>query len=126
MDVKTTFFNGDLDEEVYMQQPEGFKEAGKENMVCKLQKSIYGQASHQWYFKFDRVVQSNGFVENRFDQYIYMKVSGSRYIFIVLYVDDILLASNDVNLLNDTKAFLSTKFDMKDLGEASFVLGIEI
>ena len=55
-----------------------------------------------------------------------MKVNGSKFIFMVLYVDDILLASSDVNLLNDTKHLLSTNFDMKDFREASFVLGIEI
>ncbi|RVW92102.1 Retrovirus-related Pol polyprotein from transposon TNT 1-94 [Vitis vinifera] len=64
--------------------------------------------------------------ENKFDQCVYMKVNGSKYIFMVLYIDDILLASSDVNLLNDTKRILSANFDMKDLGEASFVLGIEI
>ncbi|KAL6335669.1 hypothetical protein AAG906_032854 [Vitis piasezkii] len=95
MDVKTTFLNGDLSEEAYMSQPEGFKENGKENM-------------------------------NKFDQCIYMKVNGSKYIFMVLYIDDILLASSDANLLNDTKRILSANFNMKDLGEASFVLGIEI
>ena len=55
-----------------------------------------------------------------------MKVNGSKFIFMVLYVDDILLASSDVNLLNDTKRLLSTNFDMKNFREASFVLGIEI
>ena len=128
MDVKTTFLNGDLSEEVYMLQPEGFKENGKENMVCKLKRSIYGlkQASRQWYLKFEKIVTSFGFIENNFDQCVYMKVSGSKFIFMILYVDDILLVSSDVNLLNDTKLLLSTNFDMKDLGEASFVLGIEI
>ena len=63
---------------------------------------------------------------HKFDQCVYMKVSGSKFIFMVLYVDDILLASSDVNLLNDTKRLLSANFDMKDLGEAYFVLGIEI
>ncbi|RVW64728.1 Retrovirus-related Pol polyprotein from transposon TNT 1-94 [Vitis vinifera] len=64
--------------------------------------------------------------ENKFNQCVYMKVNGSKYIFMVLYIDDILLASSNVNLLNDTKRILSANFDMKDLGEASFVLGIEI
>ena len=97
-------------------------------MVCRLKRSIYGlkQASRQWYLKFDKIVTSFGFIENKFDQCIYMKVNGSKYIFMVLYIDDILLASSDVNLLNDTKRILSANFDMKDLGEAYFVLGIEI
>ena len=128
MDVKTAFLNGDLDEEVYMEQPTGFVEAGKEDLVCKLNKSIYGlkQASRQWYLKFDKIITQNGFKENTVDRCIYLRVSGSSYIFLVLYVDDILLASNDPDLLIETKHMLSTHFDMKDLGEASYVLGIKI
>lgn len=128
MDVKTTFLNGDLSEEVYMKQPEGFEEDGKEHMVCKLKKSIYGlkQASRQWYIKFHEVVISFGFVENTVDSCIYLKVNRSKFIFLVLYVDDILLASSDLQLLHHVKGFLSTTFDMKDLSEANFVLGVEI
>jgi hypothetical protein len=128
MDVKTAFLNGDLNEEVYMRQPEGFHTGNDENLVCKLKRSIYGlkQASRQWYLKFDDVVTSLGFEENKVDQCIYLKVSGSKYIFLVLYVDDILLASNDLGILFETKQTLTKYFDMKDLGEASFVLGIEI
>ena len=83
MDVKTTFLNGDLDEEVYMEQPTGFVEVGKEDLVCKLNKSIYGlkQASRQWYLKFDRIITQNGFKENTVDRCIYLRVSGSSYIF---------------------------------------------
>ncbi|KAL6327918.1 hypothetical protein AAG906_027329 [Vitis piasezkii] len=128
MDVKIAFLNGDLDEDVYMEQPTGFVEVGKEDLVCKLNKSIYGlkQASRQWYLKFDRIITQNGFKENIVDRCIYLRVSGSSYIFLVLYVDDILLASNDSDLLIETKHMLSTYFDMKDLGEASYVLGIKI
>ncbi|CAL9017000.1 unnamed protein product [Prunus brigantina] len=128
MDVKTAFLNGFLKEDIFMKQPPGFIERGKENFVCKLNKSIYGlkQASRQWYLRFDQVVTSFGFVENRFDNCIYMKMVKSNFIFLVLYVDDILLASSNVQLLQDTKSMLSSSFDMKDLGEAHFVLGIEI
>jgi hypothetical protein len=120
--------NGDFVEDVYMVQPEGFVEAGKENLVCKLKKSIYGlkQASRQWYLKFDQVVTSFGFNENASDQCIYLKTSGSNFIILVLYVDDILLASSCINLLNETRLMLSSHFDMKDLGDASVVLGIQI
>ena len=128
MDVKTAFLNGDLEEEVYMDQPEGFISTGKENLVCKLKKSIYGlkQASRQWYIKFNNTITSYGFVENTVDRCIYMKVSGSKFIILVLYVDDILLATNDKGLLHDVKKFLSETFEMKDMNEASYVIGIEI
>ena len=128
MDVKTAFLNGDLNEEVYMIQPEGFVANDSGKLVCRLKKSIYGlkQASRQWYLKFHSVVTSYGFVENKVDQCIYCKVSGRKFIFLILYVDDILLASSDLGLLHETKRMLSNNFDMKDLGEASFVLGIEI
>ena len=98
MDIKTAFLNGDLIKDVYMLQPDGFQVSGKEHMVCKLKKSIYGlkQASRQWYLKFDNVVTSFGFKENPVDHCIYLKISGSKIISLVLYVDDILLASNDL------------------------------
>ena len=97
-------------------------------MVCKLKKSIYGlkQASRQWYYKFYQVIISFGFEMNVVDDCIYHKFSGSKHIFLVLYVDDILLASNDIGLLHETNRFLVRKFEMKDLRDASFVLGIQI
>ena len=76
--------------------------------------------------KFDETKRKFEFKENEEDNYIYAKFKNEKYIFLVLYVDDILLTSSDVNLLLETKKFLSSNFDMKDLGEASFVLGIEI
>jgi hypothetical protein len=97
-------------------------------MGCRLKKSIYGfkQASRQWYLKFDRIIRKFGFKENIEDNCVYTKFKNGRFIFLILYVDDILLASSDVGLLLEIKKFLFLKFDMKDLGKASFVLGIEI
>jgi len=128
MDVKTAFLNAYLEEDVYMDQPVRFIEEGKEHMVCKLKKSIYGlkQASRQWYLKFNDTITSFGFKEDIVDRCIYLKVSGSKFIFLILYVDDILLATNDLGLLSDTKKFLSNNFEMKDMGEAYYVIGIEI
>ena len=128
MDVRTSFLNGDLVEDVYMSQPIVFEEVGKEHMVCKLHKSIYGLkwASRQWYLRFDEVITANGFKKNIVNQCIYMKVSRNKYIFLVLYVDDILLVANDTDLMVETKQLLFSHFDMKDLGEASYVLGIQI
>jgi hypothetical protein len=106
-DIKIVFLNGDLQENVYMTQPEGFILEGKEHMGCKLKKSIYGlkQASRQWYLKFDEVIKKFGFMENQVDNCIYVKIKGSMFIILVLYVDDILLACSDKNLLHETKGF---------------------
>ena len=128
MDAKTAFLHGNLNEEVYIDQPMGFIEKGKEHMVCKLKRSIYGlkQAFRQWYLKFNDTIVSFGFKENTVDRCIYLKVSGSKFIFLILYVDDILLATNDLHLLYETKRFLSNNFEMKDMGETTYVIGIEI
>jgi hypothetical protein len=128
MDVKTAFLNGNIEETIYMVQPENFVSGDPKNMVCKLTKSIYGlkQASRQWYLKFHQVILSFGFEMNVIDECVYHKFIGSKCIFLVLYVDDILLATNYIGLLHETKRFLSNKFEMKDLGDASFVLGIQI
>ncbi|GKF11812.1 zinc finger, CCHC-type containing protein [Tanacetum coccineum] len=98
MDVKTTFLNGDLEEEVYMKQQEGFVMSGNEHKVCKLVKSLYGlkQAPKQLHQKFDEVVSSSGFLLNQSDKF------------------------------DKTKNFLSSKFSMKDMGEADVILGIKI
>ena len=101
MNVKTTFLNGDIEETIYIMQPENFESEESKHLVCKLKKSIYGlkQASHQWYQKFDQVITSFGFKENTVDQCIYHKISGSKFILLVLYVDDILLASSDMGMI---------------------------
>ena len=97
-------------------------------MVCKFKKSIYGlkQASRKWYLKFNDTIVSFGFNKNIVDQCIYMKVSGRKFIFLILYVDDILLATNDLGLLSETKKFLSNNFEMKDTSETYYVIGIKI
>ena len=76
MDVKMTFLNGNLGENIYINQLESFEEKRKENLVCKLKKSIYGlrQASQQWYLKFVYVITCLRFIESTIDQHIYMKV----------------------------------------------------
>jgi hypothetical protein len=78
------------------------------------------------YLKFDETIRSFIFKENNEDNCIYAKFRSGKFIFLILYMDDILLVSSDVSLLLENKRFLSSNFDMKDLGEASFVIGIEI
>src|SRR3954465_2694531 len=108
MDVKTAFLNGDLNEDVYMTQPEGFVAEGKEHMACRLKKSIYGlkQASRKWYLKFNKIIRTFGFKENEMDNCIYVKFKGIRLTILVLYVNDILLACSDKDMLHGTKRFL--------------------
>jgi len=122
------FLNGDIEETIYMVQPENFVLGDSKSMVCKLKKFIYGlkQASHQWYYKFHQVITSYGFEANVVDDCVCHKFSGSKYIFLVLYVNDILLASRDIDFLQVTKRFLAKNFEMKHRGEASFVLGFKI
>ena len=90
MDVKTTFLNENLSEEVYMTQPEGFISENC-SKVCKLQRSIYGlkQASRSWNIRFDKTIKEFGFSQNLDEPCVYKKTSGSAIVFIVLYVDDI-------------------------------------
>src|ERR1051325_9452532 len=128
MDVKTTFLNGYLDESIYMSQPEGFIEQNREQKVCKLKKSIYGlkQASRSWNIRFDTAIKSYGFLQNVDEPCVYKRIVNSTVAFLVLYVDDILLIGNDVRYLTDIKNWLATQFQMKDLGEAQYILGIQI
>ena len=121
MDVKTKFLNGNINEMIYIVQPETFESGDLKNMACKLKKSIYRlkQASQKWYFKFHQVIISFGFGVNLVDDCIYHRFRGSKYIFLVLYVNDILLAINDIGLLHETKSFLVKNFEMKDLGDSS-------
>ncbi|KAK0592998.1 hypothetical protein LWI29_028837 [Acer saccharum] len=128
MDVKTAFLNGSLDESIYMMQPEGFIEKSQVDKVCKLQKSIYGlkQASRSWNIRFDQAVKGFGFIQNPDEPCVYKRIKGDKLVFLILYVDDILLIGNDVGVLTSVKERLAKQFDMKDLGEASFILGIQV
>ncbi|KAM2674254.1 hypothetical protein EV2_015471 [Malus domestica] len=128
MDVKTAFLNGYLEEELYMTQPEGFVSKSEKTKVCKLQRSIYGlkQASRSWNIRFDTKIKTFGFTQNEDDNCVYQKVVGDAVVFLVLYVDDILLFGNDTAVLSSVKVWLSKTFHMKDLGDASYVLGINL
>ncbi|GAU50608.1 hypothetical protein TSUD_410180 [Trifolium subterraneum] len=128
MDVKIAFLNGDLEEEIYMEQPEGFVIHGQETKVCKLDKYLYGlkQAPKQWHEKFDNLMVSNGFRLNESDKFIYYKCDGNICTIICLYIDDMLIFGSNLSAVNNVKSLLGNDFDMKDLGEASVILGIKI
>ncbi|GJV84472.1 putative RNA-directed DNA polymerase [Tanacetum coccineum] len=128
MDVKTAFLNGRLDEDIYMEQPEGYVDPKFPNGVCKLQRAIYGlkQASRQWNKRFDEEIKRFGFIQNRDEPCVYRKASGSDVVFLILYVDDILIMGNNIPKLKEVKDYLGKCFSVKDLGEAAYILGIKI
>ena len=128
MDVKTAFLNGYLNEDIYMEQSMGFTSGDGDHKVCKLQRSICGlkQASRSWNHHFDEIIKSFDFIKNEEEPCVYKRVSESAIIFLVLYVDDILLIENDIFMLTMIKRWLSKEFFMKDLGEAFYILKIKV
>uniref|UniRef100_A0A2N9IBB7 Integrase catalytic domain-containing protein n=1 Tax=Fagus sylvatica TaxID=28930 RepID=A0A2N9IBB7_FAGSY len=129
LDVKTAFLHGELEEEIYMLQPEGFEEKGKENLVCKLNKSLYGlkQAPRCWYKRFDSFIMSLGYNRHSSDPCVYYKRFGDgNFIILLLYVDDMLVAGPNKDRITDLKAQLAREFEMKDLGPANKILGMQI
>jgi hypothetical protein len=101
---------------------------GNKELVCKLKKSLYGlkQSPRMWYQKFDTYILGLGFVRRRVDHCVYSKKVGNHFIYVVLYVDDMLLVGNNMDVIKEVKSQLSSKFDMKDLGAANFIMGMEI
>jgi len=128
MNVKTAFLNGNLEEEIYMNQPIGFVSKDQEDKVCRLKRSTYGlkQSSRSWYFTLHEAITSFGFTIVSEDHCVYVKKTTKEIMFLTLYVDDILLAGNNLEMINATKWWLSSVFDMKDMGETRYVLGVEI
>lgn len=133
LDVRNAFLHGDLVEEVYMKPPPGLDLSAYSNnnngpLVCKLNKSLYGlkQASRQWYAKLSSALLEVGFVQSYSDSTLFTKAEGDSFLAVLIYVDDILLASNNNDIVKDFKVFLSSRFRIKDLGPLKFFLGIEI
>jgi transposase InsO family protein len=128
MDVRTAFLNGDLEQDIYMKQPEGFVAPGKETLVCKLRKSLYGlrQASRAWYDKIHHALVDMGCTVLSADTCVYQLRKGDLLVLVALYVDDLLLLSNSLDGLSALKKDLCKRFSMADLGEAHYILGIQI
>lgn len=112
MDVKTIFLNGELDKKIYMDQPTSFIVEDEEHKVCKLQWSIYGlkQSSRQWYLRFYKAITDDGLLMIKENHCMYVKWSKRSFIIFFPYVDDILLAGNDMELIVATKKRLSSNF----------------
>lgn len=128
MDVKIAFLNGELNEEIYIEQPVGFIVKGQERKVYKLQKSIYDlkQSSRQWYLRFHKAIITYDFKMINEDHCVYVKRSDEKFVILSFYIDDILIVGNKKEYVMNIKNWLSINFDMKDMGEADYILGVKI
>ena len=128
MDVQTAFLNGKLEQEIYMKQPTGFPQKGNEDLVCKLEKGLYGlkQSARCWYQLLNDYLQKTEYQQCPSDPCVYWKRVGSAVIIIAIHVDDLIIASNEPQMLKREKEVLSRRFAMHDLGEAHFILGMKI
>ncbi|KAG8478002.1 hypothetical protein CXB51_027809 [Gossypium anomalum] len=129
LDVKTAFLHEELEEDIYMEQLEGFTVSEKEDYVCLLKKSLYGlkQSPRKWYKRFDSFMTSHDFKRSSFDGCVYFKKnSDGSFVYLLLYIDDMLIAAKDKEEIRKVKAQLSEEFEMKDFGPAKKILGMEI
>ncbi|KAG7599301.1 Integrase catalytic core [Arabidopsis suecica] len=128
MDVKSAFLNGDLEEEVYIEQPPGFIEEGEEGKVLKLHKALYGlkQAPRAWYGRIDGYFIKNGFVRSINDAALYVKKTSKEIMVVSLYVDDIIVTGSNIKEIEQFKEEMKNEFEMTDLGELSYFLGMEV
>lgn len=126
MDVKTAFLNGTLQETVYMEQPPGMKVEGREDWVCKLNRSLYGlkQSPRQWNTVLDQTLKEMGFEQSIKDPCLY--VGRKPLTYITIYVDDLIIAGESMEAIEAVKNQLQTKFHMSDMGRLHHVLGIKI
>ena len=127
MDVHNAFLHGDLEEEVYMTLPPGFKTTTP-NKVCRLQKSLYGlkHAPRQWFAKLSSKLLEYGFVRSYADYSLFNYQKGDTFMALLVYVDDLVLTGNDRELCAQFKVYLNNCFRIKDLGPLKYFLGIEV
>jgi hypothetical protein len=128
MDVKNAFLHGKLQEEVYLDQPPRYEDMSHPNYVCGLHKTLYGlkQASRGWHDKIAEYLVTIGFLMLDADHSLYVRKSDEGIVVIAIYVDDLIVGGDNEKEVEHVKSFLKQKFDVKDLGELKFFLGIEV
>eukprot|EP00253_Pinus_taeda_P033436 PITA_33436 len=128
MDVKSTFLNGDLEEEVYVEQPDGFILGNDPNLVCRLKRALYGlkQAPRTWYYHLDKYLYQQGFSKGSVDSNLYIKIENDKLLILVVYVDDIIFGSNEESMSQSFSWVMQKEFEMSLLGELTYFLGLQI
>jgi len=129
LDVKNAFLNGDLQEEIYMEQPPGFVAQGESSgMVCRLRKSLYGlkKSPRAWFGKFSNVVQQFGMTRCEADHSVFYQHSSVGYVYLIVYVDGIVLTESNNHDISQLKQHLYHHFQTKDLGKLRYFLGIKV
>jgi hypothetical protein len=127
MDVKTSFLNGAIEEEVYIEQPQGFEVHSRDTHFCKLKKDLYGlnQAPRAWYARIDSYLMRLGFSKSHEDPNLYYKVVNNAHVILLIHVNDLFLTGEE-SLIIHCKNELASEFDMKDLGLVHYYLGLEV
>jgi hypothetical protein len=127
MDVKIAFLNGVIEEEVYIEQPQGFEVEDMKTHVCKLKKALYRlkQAPRAWYGRINSFLTNLGFTKSKVDSNLYFKVMNDEPVILLLYVDDLFL-TGEVKLIIECKKKLTVEFEMKDLGLMHYFLSLEV
>ena len=128
MDVKSTFLNGDLEEEVYIEQPDGFILGNDPNLVCRLKKDLYGikQAPRAWYYRLDKYLHQQGFSKGSADSNIYIKIENDKLLILIVYVDDIIFGNNEEAMSQSFALVMQKEFELSLLGELTYFLGLQI
>ena len=129
LDIKKVFLHGDLTEEVYMEQPSGFITQGESSLVCKLRRSLYGlkQSPQAWFSRFSSTVQEFGMIRNTANHSVfYHHTSTGQCIYLIVYVDDIVITGSDQDDIQKLKQHLFNHFQTKDLGKLEYFLSIEV
>jgi hypothetical protein len=128
MDIKSAFLNGNLEEEVFIEQPEGFQLTDNQDYVCKLKKQLYGlnKTPRAWYSILDKYLQQQGFKKGTTYNNIYIKIDNAEMMIIVVYMDDIIFGSNNDKMSQNFAEEMQEEFEMSMLGEFSFFLGLHI
>eukprot|EP00253_Pinus_taeda_P013081 PITA_13081 len=114
MDVKSAFLNGDLNEEVYIEQPDGFIRGNDPKLVCRLKKALYGlkQAPRAWYYQLDKYLHQQGFVKGSTDSNLYVKIDNNKLLILVVYVDDIIFGSYEEDMSQNFALVMQKEFEM--------------